>query len=178
MKMTSSISGILFAALMLFKPAWAVSTAANKLTITAGSSQAIAVSGVSGALSVTNSAPTVVIVSQSSAGSYKVAGITAGIANITFKDKKSSTTVAVTVTAAPSAVLQGRLLASNCFQCHGTNGAGGFEKLAGKSANELYGELKKFSTGAEDANGIMAAHAMGFSDTQLNAIAAYFASLR
>lgn len=178
MKIASSISGILLAALMSFEPAWAVSTSTNKLTITAGSSQAIAVSGVSGALSVANSAPTVVIVSQSSAGSYKVAGITAGVAKITFKDKKSSTTVAVTVTAAPSAVLQGRLLASNCFQCHATNGTGGFDKLAGKSASELYVEVKKFSTGTEDVNSIMAAHAMGFSDTQLTAIAAYFASLR
>ncbi|MFD2451435.1 c-type cytochrome [Ideonella paludis] len=40
-----------------------------------------------------------------------------------------------------SAVPAGRLLASNCFQCHGTNGAGpGFDRLAGKSANEI---LKK-----------------------------------
>ena len=33
----------------------------------------------------------------------------------------------------------GRLLASNCFQCHGTNGKGpGFDKLAGKSASERW----------------------------------------
>ena len=28
----------------------------------------------------------------------------------------------------------GRLLASNCFQCHGTVGTGGFEQIRGKSA--------------------------------------------
>ncbi|WP_425485618.1 c-type cytochrome, partial [Hydrogenophaga aromaticivorans] len=38
----------------------------------------------------------------------------------------------------------GRLLASNCFQCHGTNGRGpGFERLAGESADEIYDELRE-----------------------------------
>jgi len=42
----------------------------------------------------------------------------------------------------------GRLLASNCFQCHGTNGKGpGFDKLAGKSSNEIYKDLKEFQSG-------------------------------
>ena len=41
-------------------------------------------------------------------------------------------------TTTASAVPNGRLLASNCFQCHGTNGKGpGFDKLAGKSASSL-----------------------------------------
>jgi sulfide dehydrogenase cytochrome subunit len=65
----------------------------------------------------------------------------------------------------------GRLLASNCFQCHGTNGRGpGFDRLAGKSANELYNELKEFKSGSE-GNGIMAKHAMGYTDAQLRALA-------
>ncbi len=74
--------------------------------------------------------------------------------------------------------LDGRLLASNCFQCHGTNGSGGFERLTGESASEIYGELKEFASGKEDPNGIMAAHAMGFTDAQMRAIANYFASVR
>ena len=37
----------------------------------------------------------------------------------------------------------GRLLASNCFQCHGTDGRGGFDRLAGKSSNEIYNELRE-----------------------------------
>lgn len=72
----------------------------------------------------------------------------------------------------------GRLLASNCFQCHGTNGKGpGFDTLAGKSASELYSELKEFQSGKE-GNGIMARHAMGFTDTQLRAIAAWLSTQR
>jgi cytochrome c553 len=72
----------------------------------------------------------------------------------------------------------GRLLASNCFQCHGTNGRGpGFDRLAGKSANEIYQELLEFRAGKE-GNGIMAKHALGFSDAQLRQIATYFSTQR
>jgi len=70
----------------------------------------------------------------------------------------------------------GRLLASNCFQCHGTNGNGpGFERLAGKSANEIFGDLKEFQSGKE-GNGIMAKHAMAYTDDQLRLIANWFAA--
>lgn len=61
----------------------------------------------------------------------------------------------------------GRLLASNCFQCHGPSGATpGFDKLTGKSASKLYNELKEFQSGGEGEN-IMAYHARGFTDAQL-----------
>ena len=70
----------------------------------------------------------------------------------------------------------GRLLASNCFQCHGTNGNGpGFDRLAGKSANEIYKELKEFQSGKE-GNGIMAKHAMAYTDEQLKSLSAWFAT--
>ena len=70
----------------------------------------------------------------------------------------------------------GRLLASNCFQCHGTNGNGpGFDTLAGKSASEIYQELKAFQSGQE-GNGIMARHAMAYTDAQMQLIANWFAS--
>lgn len=72
----------------------------------------------------------------------------------------------------------GRLLASNCFQCHGTNGKGpGFDKLAGKSASELYKELLEFRAGKE-GRGIMAAHALGYSDAQLRALSTYLSTQR
>ena len=72
----------------------------------------------------------------------------------------------------------GRLLASNCFQCHGTNGKGpGFEKLAGKSASELYKEMKEFQSGKEGDN-IMARHVMGYSDAQLQALAQWLSTQR
>jgi cytochrome c553 len=72
----------------------------------------------------------------------------------------------------------GRLLASNCFQCHGTNGKGpGFDRLAGKPASEIYEELLEFRSGKE-GNGLMAKHALGYSDAQLKALSAYLANPR
>ena len=69
-----------------------------------------------------------------------------------------------------STIPNGRLLASNCFQCHGTNGNGpGFDRLAGKSAADIYGDLKEFQSGKE-GNGIMAKHALGYTDAQLQAL--------
>lgn len=79
---------------------------------------------------------------------------------------------------AQSTVPAGRLLASNCFQCHGTNGRGpGFDKLSGESANEIYKELLEFRSGKE-GRGIMAAHALGYTDAQLRALAAWLATQR
>jgi cytochrome c553 len=63
---------------------------------------------------------------------------------------------------------EGRLLASNCFQCHGTLGLGGFEEIRGKSANELL----EFQTKVANRD-IMAAHAQGYTPAQLRKIAAY-----
>ncbi len=72
----------------------------------------------------------------------------------------------------------GRLLASNCFQCHGTNGRGpGFDRLTGESANEIYKELLEFRSGKE-GNGIMSAHALGYTDAQLRALAQWLATQR
>lgn len=72
----------------------------------------------------------------------------------------------------------GRLLASNCFQCHGTDGKGpGFERLAGKSASELFNKLKQYQSGSE-GTGIMAKHAMGYTDAQLQALANWLATQR
>ena len=72
----------------------------------------------------------------------------------------------------------GRLLASNCFQCHGTNGKGpGFDTLAGKSSSEIYKELKEFASGKE-GNGIMTKHAMGFTDAQLLSLSSWLSTQR
>ncbi|MEW5787955.1 MAG: c-type cytochrome [Pseudomonadota bacterium] len=71
----------------------------------------------------------------------------------------------------------GRLLASQCAQCHGTNGAGpGFDELAGKNANDTYDELieMKYRSNIE---GIMDRQARGYTDAQLRLIADYLATL-
>lgn len=156
----------------------ALTVSENKISVSAGGVQTVKLSGISGKITVTNSAPGIVVISNTDDSTYKFSGVAAGNATVLFKDRKSTAKVNVTVTASSAAILSGRLLASNCFQCHGTNGGGGFDKLAGKSAREIYKELKEFSTGAEDPDGIMAAHAAGFSDAQLLAIANYFSSQR
>jgi len=77
-----------------------------------------------------------------------------------------------------SNVPNGRLLASNCFQCHGTNGKGpGFDRLAGQSASSIYNDLKEFQSGQE-GNGIMARHAMGYTDAQLQALSQWLSTQR
>ena len=67
----------------------------------------------------------------------------------------------------------GRLLASNCFQCHGTNGSGGFERITGGEA----GEIREFRSKIANKD-IMAAHAQGFTDAQIEALVSYLNQLR
>ena len=72
----------------------------------------------------------------------------------------------------------GRLLASNCFQCHGTNGKGpGFETLAGKSSSEIYKDLLEMRTGKE-GGGLMVRHAMGYTDVQLRLLSDWLSTQR
>ena len=63
---------------------------------------------------------------------------------------------------------EGRLLASNCFQCHGTMGTGGFDAIRGKDARDVL----EFMTRTASSN-IMAAHAQGYTPAQLQLIIAY-----
>jgi cytochrome c553 len=68
----------------------------------------------------------------------------------------------------------GRLWASNCFACHGTDGqSGAFDQLAGDSASDMFNKLKD----QQKKNTIMGSHARGYTDDQLRAIAKYFASV-
>lgn len=72
----------------------------------------------------------------------------------------------------------GRLLASNCFQCHGTSDASpGFEKLTGKSASKLLKEMREYQSGAE-GEGVMARHALGYTDQQLRDLAQWLSTQR
>ncbi|MDP2827104.1 MAG: c-type cytochrome [Sulfuricellaceae bacterium] len=84
----------------------------------------------------------------------------------------SQASSAATTVAAPH---PGRLLASNCFQCHGTNGraVSGFESLAGESAAEIYKEMKEMQRDPAGEN-IMHVHARGYTDQELQLIADYF----
>jgi hypothetical protein len=66
------------------------------------------------------------------------------------------------------ATTTGRLFASNCFQCHGTNGLGGFERITGGEASEVYDYL-----GKKLSSHIMVIHGQGYSQQQLEAIIGY-----
>lgn len=70
-----------------------------------------------------------------------------------------------------------RLLASQCFQCHGMNGssASGIESIAGDSAAELVNEMleMKYSTEID----IMHYQAKGYSEDEIRSLSAYLAAL-
>lgn len=72
---------------------------------------------------------------------------------------------------------EGRLLASQCFQCHGTNGQSksGIDSIAGKNASELYKDLLDMK--AKTKSDVMYQQAKVYSDAELKAIANYLATL-
>ncbi|MCG6202607.1 c-type cytochrome [Psychromonas antarctica] len=71
----------------------------------------------------------------------------------------------------------GRLLASQCFQCHGTNGnsTNDWDSIAGESVSEIVEEMQEFKSGEEDEP-IMAAQAHGYSDAEISALAEWLAT--
>lgn len=75
-----------------------------------------------------------------------------------------------------SAPPPGRLLASNCFQCHGTNGSGGVESINGKSVSEITKELKEMQ--AKSTPEMMDMHARGYTDAEIKLLATYLSTLR
>lgn len=70
-----------------------------------------------------------------------------------------------------------RLLASQCFQCHGTDGKSttGIDSLAGESQNELIKEMREMK--AKTKVDLMHYQAKAYTDAQIQMIAAYFASV-
>lgn len=66
----------------------------------------------------------------------------------------------------------GRDLASNCFQCHGTDGYG-YEHLAGKRVSKIVEELQEMSDRPIDKN-IMNVHAQAYTADEIKLIANYF----
>jgi cytochrome subunit of sulfide dehydrogenase len=69
-----------------------------------------------------------------------------------------------------------RYLASNCANCHGTNGASnvpGAFQLAGQKADYIVEQMRAFKEGKKSAT-IMHQIAKGYSDEQVLALANYF----
>jgi cytochrome c553 len=71
----------------------------------------------------------------------------------------------------------GRNLAATCANCHGTDGisAGGIPGLAGLSKAKMLGLMNDYRSGAKPAT-IMHQLSKGYTDSQLELIADYFAS--
>jgi sulfide dehydrogenase cytochrome subunit len=72
-----------------------------------------------------------------------------------------------------------RNLAATCANCHGTNGnpviGSGMAPLAGVDKGRMLQTIKDFKSGAKPAT-IMQQIAKGYSDEQMDLIAAYFAA--
>ena len=73
--------------------------------------------------------------------------------------------------------LQVRSWAASCANCHGTDGRAqpGMDSLAGVSKDDLTKKMLDFKAGRRPAT-IMHQLAKGYSDEQIEAIAAYFAA--
>jgi cytochrome subunit of sulfide dehydrogenase len=73
----------------------------------------------------------------------------------------------------------GRNLAAACANCHGTNGVSlqGMPSLAGQQRTYLVQQMQDFRTGKRPAT-IMHQLAKGYTDEQIDALAAYFSAQR
>jgi len=85
--------------------------------------------------------------------------------------------LAVGVSMASAQVAQVKVWAAACANCHGTNGQAqpGMEALAGKDKAELAQKMLDFKAGRKPAT-IMHQISKGYSDEQIQEIAAYFAA--
>lgn len=72
----------------------------------------------------------------------------------------------------------GRLLAAQCAQCHGTDGrpVGDIESLAGVEVKDFTDKMKDMRRAGE-TGGIMKHQAKGLTDEQIRLMALYFSSL-
>lgn len=95
----------------------------------------------------------------------------------------ATTMLALAFAAAPAPAQdanQTRGLAATCTACHGTDGnsVGGVPPgLAGRSKDYLLRQLNEYKSGKRPAT-VMHQHARGYSDEQLERIAAYFAAIK
>jgi sulfide dehydrogenase cytochrome subunit len=70
---------------------------------------------------------------------------------------------------------RGPILANTCFSCHGTDGhsSGAMPSIDGKSADYIVDTLTRFRDGSK-ASTVMARIAKGFTDEEIQVLAAYF----
>jgi cytochrome c553 len=85
--------------------------------------------------------------------------------------------LALGAVAAHAQVNQVRVWAAACANCHGTDGRAvpGMDALAGKDKNEIVQKMLDYKNGRRPAT-LMHQIAKGYTDEQINEIAAYFAA--
>ncbi len=81
--------------------------------------------------------------------------------------------------AAPINAAAAANMGNNCFTCHGPEGRspGSIPSLNGKSADALVKTLQDFKSGARPST-VMARHAKGYTDAEIEAIAKYISSFK
>ena len=88
--------------------------------------------------------------------------------------EEESNTVQKTVPNSPLKVaspeIQGRNLAANCFQCHGTNGHAGELKIAGQGSDGIVNDLNQMKLQPVGDN-IMNVHARAYTAEEIKLIA-------
>lgn len=81
-------------------------------------------------------------------------------------------------TAVAEPVPNGRLLASQCFQCHNAKGVStGFDSITGESVSEIYNELREMRAKATTEKEIMHSQAAIYTDAEMMEIAKYLSTL-
>lgn len=76
-------------------------------------------------------------------------------------------------------ITRGKILASTCFACHGTDGrsTGSIPSIYGFPAETLYHNMKAFQDGTRPAT-VMGRHAKGYTDEEIRLIAEYLSNIR
>lgn len=76
-------------------------------------------------------------------------------------------------------ITRGKILASTCFACHGTDGrsSGDIPSIYGFPAETLYHNMKAFQDGTRPAT-VMNRHATGYTDEEIRLIAEYLSNIR
>lgn len=72
-----------------------------------------------------------------------------------------------------------KTLAATCFICHGPNGKsnGAIPSLAGQDKAYLIAAMQDFKAGRREAS-VMQKYALGYTDSECEALAAYFAAIK
>ncbi|MEW6119518.1 MAG: c-type cytochrome [Pseudomonadota bacterium] len=74
-----------------------------------------------------------------------------------------------------------RTLAATCFNCHGPDGRsnGAIPSLAGQSRSDIVNAMKEFRSGQRDEYAtVMKKYALGYTDSEYEAMAEYFSNIK